>query len=70
MIRMKMREEDMFEICQPDRSNQLSLRSFAAVKQQCVASTTHDQRGDTTRRCRSRGGSAGKNYVHIHETTL
>jgi len=56
VVRVKVREEDVFEVDEPDvRAEQLSLRPLAAVDEHPVSAAAKERRGRP-----ARGGRRGR----------
>ncbi len=67
VVGVEVREVDGVEIEQPDRAQELALRAFAAVEQQLLAASAHEQRGQAAARARRRAGRAGEEDREVHQ---
>ena len=47
VIGVQVRDEDLIQIREPDRAQQLALRALAAVHEDAIAAPAHEQRGQT-----------------------
>src|SRR3954468_8142053 len=66
MVGMQMRDEDVRELGQPDRADELALRALAAVEEDPVAAAAHEQRGEPAARRRGGAGGSGEEDGQVH----
>ena len=65
---MEVRDEDLVEVDQADRAQQLALGALAAVEQQPLAAAAEQRGGQAAPGGRRRGGGAEEDDVEVHGT--
>src|SRR4051794_30166945 len=66
MVGVQMRDEDVRELGQADRADELALRALAAVEEDPVAAAAHEQRGEPAARRRGGAGGSGEEDGQVH----
>ena len=66
VVGMEVGDEDLLEVDQPNRSQELALGALAAVEEKAVATTPHEQRGQPAGGGGRRSGRPDEDHVQVH----
>ena len=66
MVGVQMREEDLIQIREADRAQQLALRALTAVDEDAVAAPADQERGQATALCGQRAAGAREEDRELH----
>ena len=66
VVGVEVRDEDLVEVHETDRADELALGALAAVEQDPVSAAPHEHRGQTAARGRNRAGRAGEEQREVH----
>jgi hypothetical protein len=70
VVGMEMRDEELFELDEPDRLHELPLRALATVEQQPITAAPHERGRQPTPRTGRRAGGAEEEDVEVHGPML
>ena len=70
VIGVEVGEEDVLELDQADRAQELALGALAAVEQQPVAPAAHERGRQAAARAGGRAGGAEEEHVEIHRPSI
>ena len=66
VVGVQVRDEDLIEVGEADRAQQLALRALTAVDEDAVAAPADQHRGQTAALCRQRAAGSGEEDREFH----